>query len=74
MTESDLPDYDARIPDDEFERRLALAFAELDGPEGAAMSDFIAWFMRRYPTPTERIRYAMRRYEGAKKMRGALRR
>lgn len=72
VNERDLPDYDAPLPFDEFERRLALARAELDGPEGEEMSDHIAWFMRRYPTPTDRVRYAMRRYEAAMKMRGVL--
>lgn len=64
--------YDAPLPPDEFERRLALALAELDGPEGEEMQATIAWFKRRYPTPTDRVRYCRRRHDFAMKFRGAL--
>jgi hypothetical protein len=63
--------YDAPLPREEFERRVALALAELDGPEGDEMQAHIAWFKRRYPTPTDRVRYARRRYEAATEIRGA---
>lgn len=72
MTTRSLPDYDAPIPFDEFERRVAEALAELDGSEGEQMRAFIAWFMRRYPTPTERVRYAARMSRSAQRVQGAL--
>lgn len=64
--------YDAPLPSDEFERLVARALAELDGPEGEEMRAHIAWFKRRYPAPTDRIRYARRRYEAAMQIRGRL--
>jgi hypothetical protein len=57
--------YEAPLPPDEFERRLAAARKELEGPEGDALREFIAWFRRRYPTPLERIRYARREIPGS---------
>lgn len=53
------------------ERRLSSA--ELDAyvhapwtdDERAATSELIAWFMRRYPTPLERLRAARRAYRRA---------
>jgi hypothetical protein len=52
------------LPPVEFERRLALALAELDGEELENLSSLIGWFQRRYSTPKERLAYARRRYEG----------
>lgn len=72
MKTLDLPDYDAPIPFDEFERRMAQAYAELDGAEGEEMRSFIERFKRRYPTPTERVRYAARMVRSAQEIRGAL--
>ncbi len=46
---------------EEFKRRLALAVAELDGPEGENIDTLIAWFTRRYPTPSDRLRYNARK-------------
>ncbi len=47
----------------EFERRVALALAELDGEELENVSALIGWFQRRYPIPKERLAYSRRRYE-----------
>jgi hypothetical protein len=47
----------------EFDRRVALALAELDGDEFENLSALISWFRRRYLTPRERLAYARRRYE-----------
>jgi len=63
---------DEVLPQAEFDRRLAQVLAELDGEEGDELRAQIAWFKRRYPTPTERIRFARRRYDAAMKMRGVL--
>ena len=53
--------YDAilneRLPPEEFEK-LASRTPE----ERAADIELIAWFMRRYPTPEERLAYARRAY------------
>jgi hypothetical protein len=67
-----LPDYDEPLAFDEFERRRALASVELDGPVGDDMQSFIAWFRRRYPSPTERVRYAARMSRSAREIQGAL--
>lgn len=72
MKKPNLPDYDEPLPFDEFERRRALASAELDGPVGEDMQSFIAWFCRRYPSPTERVRYAARASRSAREMQGVL--
>jgi len=58
------------ISREEFDRRLALALAELDGPEGQALRDHIRWFRKRYPTALDRLRYARRKYEQWSKTRG----
>ena len=42
---------------EEFESRLALARAELDGPEWENIIGLIQWFQRRYPTALDRLRY-----------------
>lgn len=68
----DLPDYDEPLAFDEFERRRALAYAELEGPVGEDMQSFIAWFRRRYPSPTERVRYAARALRSAREIQGTL--
>ena len=61
------------LPPDEFERLLARALAELDGPEGDEMAAFMAWFRRRYPTPLERLRFSTRQYRQSIKHRGIAR-
>lgn len=49
------------LPPEEFEARLARARAELDGPEGERIREYIEWFQRRYPTPLDRLRYNRRK-------------
>lgn len=49
------------LPAEEFEKRLAQARAELEGEEGENLEALIQWFLRRYPTPLERLRYNRRR-------------
>jgi len=63
--------YDDVLPPEEFERRLAAALESARGPEGEEMSVLIDWFLRRYPTPLERLRYARRKYEEAQRLRAA---
>lgn len=58
------------ITPEEFERRLALALAELDGPMGEELRAQIEWFQRRYPTPLARLRYARRKHDEWIKTRG----
>jgi len=53
----------APLPPEEFDRRLALAIAELDGEELENITSLLAWFSRRYPTVKERLAYARRRHE-----------
>ncbi|MBX3197150.1 MAG: hypothetical protein KF894_03250 [Labilithrix sp.] len=62
----------AEISADEFERRLALALAELDTAELDEIRAHIRWFRRRYPTPLERLRYARRKYAEWSRTRGIL--
>jgi hypothetical protein len=50
------------LPPEEFERRLAIALAELEGEELENVASHIRWFCRRYPTPQERLAYARRAY------------
>lgn len=57
--------WEAPLPPEEFARRLALARAELDGPEGENIQSLITWFNRRYPTPLDRLRYARRKRLGS---------
>ncbi|MFO0761219.1 MAG: hypothetical protein U0359_32370 [Byssovorax sp.] len=63
MTKSYLaPEIEARVeaslPVEEFERRLR-AFTEEEAQEA---EDLIRWFMRRYPTPKERLDFARRTF------------
>jgi hypothetical protein len=54
--------WNERLPDAEFERRLAMARAELEsGEELENLRALIAWFQRRYPTAYERLRYNRRK-------------
>ena len=50
------------LPPEEFERRVGALIAELDGPEGENLAELIRWFVRRYPTPAERLAYVRRAY------------
>jgi len=61
--------YDDVLPAEEFERRLALALSSARGAEGAEMGELCAWFLRRYPRPLDRLRYARRKYEEAEGLR-----
>jgi hypothetical protein len=63
--------YDDVLPAEEFERRLEEALQSARGPEGAEMAELIEWFVRRYPRPLDRLRYARRKYEEAERLRGA---
>lgn len=45
---------------EEFDRRVQLALSDQD--ELQARAALVAWFMRRYPTPRERLAYARRKY------------
>ena len=64
--------YDDVLPPEEFERRLAAALESFRGPEGAQIEELIEWFLRRYPEPLDRLRYARRKYEEVKRMRNAV--
>ena len=44
---------------EEFERRLAQPMPEDEAEE---LRELIRWFMRRYPTPKERLAYARRKF------------
>jgi hypothetical protein len=57
--------YDDVLPADEFDRRLAQALESARGAEGDEMRALIEWFLRRYPRPLDRLRYARRKYEEA---------
>jgi hypothetical protein len=57
------------LPADEFERRREAVDA-VNGPEGVEIRDLIAWFLRRYPTPLDRLRYSRRKYDEATRFRG----
>jgi hypothetical protein len=50
---------EASLPVDEFDRRVA-AFTEEEAQEAL---ELIRWFMRRYPTPKERLDFARRTFE-----------
>lgn len=65
--------YEASLPAEEFEQRLAAARAELAGGEGDDMRAFVAWFVKRYPHPLDRLRYSRRKYREAEAMRGIVR-
>lgn len=71
MTDRVLYEYPDVAPE-EFDRRVKLAFAELDGPEAEEIRAHIRWFRRRYPTPLDRLRYARRKYQDWSKTRGIL--
>lgn len=67
------PIWEEPLAPDEFERLLARALGDLDGPEGAEMAAFMAWFRRRYPTPLDRLRFSTRQYRQSIKRRGIAR-
>jgi len=45
---------------EEFDRRLELARADVE--QRARNAELIEWFMRRYPTPSERLAYIRRKH------------
>lgn len=51
--------HETRISPEEFQARLR---APVSDEERADTQALITWFMRRYPTPTERLTYARRAY------------
>jgi hypothetical protein len=65
------PIHDDPLPPDEFERRVSAAIAELDGEEGENLGGLVRWFLRRYPTPLDRLRYARRAHASAMRLREA---
>ena len=67
------PIWEKPLSSDEFERLLTRALADLEGPEGAEMAAFMAWFRRRYPTPLDRLRFSTRQYRQSIKHRGIAR-
>jgi hypothetical protein len=52
--------WEAPLPPEEFERRLALILADEEQLERTA--ELCRWFQRRYPTARERLAYARRKY------------
>ncbi len=50
---------EASLPVDEFDRRVRAFTAE----EAEEALGLIRWFMRRYPTPKERLDFARRTFE-----------
>lgn len=63
--------YDDVLPADEFDRRLTRALESARGAEGEEMRELIEWFLRRYPAPLDRLRYARRKYEETRRLRGS---
>ena len=61
--------YDDILAAEEFDRRVATALESARGPEGTEMAELIEWFLRRYPKPLDRLRYARRKYDEAQTMR-----
>ena len=49
--------WDTPLSADEFARREAESVASVAGPAGREMLELYTWFVRRYPTPLERLRY-----------------
>ena len=54
--------HEARLPPEEFDRRLRVALDELQGEELENVLSLIRWFNRRYPTPQARLAYIRRSY------------
>ena len=51
------PLWDALLDKEEFARREAESVASVAGPAGEDMYALYTWFVRRYPTPLERLKY-----------------
>jgi hypothetical protein len=71
VTRPFLDAYDAVLAPEELARRLAMAYAELDGEEGQHMAELVAWFVRKYPTALDRVRFAARQARAADRLRKA---
>ncbi len=61
------------LPPEELERLVRRARADLDGPEGEEMLAHMRWFMRRYPTPLDRLRHSTRKFKERSRTRGIAR-
>lgn len=57
------PVWDAPLDPAEFARREAASVASVMGPDGEEMRALHAWFIRRYPTPLERLKYIRKQTE-----------
>lgn len=56
MTRADIDAlYETPLAREEFETRLRCAVQDMEGEEGAEIRDMIAWFLRRYPDPLDRL-------------------
>jgi hypothetical protein len=64
--------YDDVLPPEEFDRRLAASLESVRGPGGEEMRALIDWFLRRYPQPLDRLRYARRKYEEIARAQGSV--
>jgi hypothetical protein len=62
--------YEARVPPEEYEARLKRAEEDMKGEEGVEIREMIAWFLRRYPDPLDRLRYIRRKVAEANALRG----
>lgn len=62
--------YDRPLAPEEFDARLQRAVQDMKGDEGAEIRDMIAWFLRRYPDPLDRLRYIRRKVAEASALRG----
>lgn len=49
--------WDTPLSAEEFARREAESVASVGGPAGEDMLELYSWFVRKYPTPLERLRY-----------------
>lgn len=49
--------WDTPLSAEEFARREAASVASVAGPAGREMLELYTWFVRKYPTPLERLRY-----------------
>ena len=62
--------WERQLAPEEFAAQEAGARASLEGPEGEEMSAYADWFLRRYPTPLERLAYSRRKFRESLAHRG----
>jgi hypothetical protein len=55
------------LPAEEFEALLKQGLASMKGLEGEEIAALHAWFIRKYPTPTDRLNYAKRKLRELKR-------